>query len=57
MPLALPRPGKGVGTMTMFSTAFFTSSTDAKLASTHRPKSCGAIAREAFSFVASPYWA
>jgi len=56
-PLALPRPGIGVGTMAMSFTAFFTSSTVAKLPRTHMPKSWGASAREAFYAVAGVYLA
>ena len=51
MPYALPSHGAGVGTTTMLFTPSLTSSTVAKLASTHSPNSCRAIAWLAFSVV------
>jgi len=56
-PCGLPSPGAGVGTTTIDFTPSFTSSTVAKLASTHMPNSCGAMACMAFSGVTSVYLA
>ena len=55
--LRAAKAGAGVGTTAMSLRPVFTSSTVAKLPSTQRPNSTGAMALLAFSGVASAYFA